>query len=493
MRKLFLLATAMLIILSPIAFFTTTANGVTDEEKLLSLINKHRQDNGLPTLILSNPVSAVAAGHSQNMHDQNNLNHVLFGKNPSDRLKDAGIGYTAMVENVAFNKGYSDPVQTCFDGWVNSPGHNSNMLSDAVTHAGIGIFHSDARGWWFTYMGIKPAGSQTPDPEEGQQEDTKTINCNLKQGMGTTYTITFTNTGNTKLTLNSSIVGNSKWVTITPASASAQPGKNIVFTAKINAFSDMAPGKYSERIVFKWNGGTTNYDIALTVLENPELAKPEFTISCPPSLTVPFESGAFTWVSFEIENTGNCDINVKASMVSNPYGMARIYPETSFSEGFIKKGEKISAKMMIQLIRTYNLKNAWLTFTFSDKNIKQSCRVELLRGSPSQFYISGPQVIRMDFVGKTKTYNYWITNSGKTKAKFAIGIISAQNSCLSITYQTNGEEPVVEPGKSTLVKVIFKLTCQPLEKQINGYIQCTRTDLSTTNQSTKMHDFRLVK
>jgi uncharacterized protein YkwD len=45
-------------------------------------------------------------------------------------------------ENVAYNWGYSDPVQMLFDQWWNSPEHQANMLSSRYLEVGIGVASS---------------------------------------------------------------------------------------------------------------------------------------------------------------------------------------------------------------------------------------------------------------------------------------------------------------------------------------------------------------
>ena len=43
-------------------------------------------------------------------------------------------------ENVGYEKGYSDPVKTLVDGWINSPPHRKNMLGD-WNQMGIAFAH----------------------------------------------------------------------------------------------------------------------------------------------------------------------------------------------------------------------------------------------------------------------------------------------------------------------------------------------------------------
>lgn len=501
MRKMAIL-TAIVVAMSLVSVPFAPANAVTDEQKLLTLINNYRQTKGLSMLTMNNAVSAVAAKHSKNMHDKNELNHVLDGKNPSQRLDDAGIGFTAMVENVAFNKGYPDPIQTCFDGWVNSPGHNANMLNSTITNGGIGICHSDAKGWWFTFMGIKPSGNQTePDPgndddeeeDEGSDDEAENINLTLKQGTSSGYTITFSNTGSTVLVMTTSLGNGSKWITVSPTNVSIQPGAKTIFTLKISAFTDMAPGNYTDTVIFSYSGGKSLYRVNLTVTENTSIPKPDFTLTCPDSLNLPFEAGSYNYVTVVIKNTGNCDINPSVTIVSDPYGMVRLYPDATFLAGKISKGASFTAKMLLLVSKSYDGQTASVTFTFTFGSIKKICKITLIKGNASQFYFTGPQQIKMDFVGKTKTVSYYVTNTGKTKATYTINLYIGSVQCLGVSYITEGKNPTVEPGKSTLIKVTFKLACTPQFSEISGYLHCTRTDSVTKEKASKIHDFKLVK
>lgn len=496
MRKLFVMTTILIFIASSVTI-NSYVHATTNQEKLLGLINEYRQKNGLPVLSLRNDVTSVAQAHSKNMHDQNNLNHVLDGKNPSDRLNDAGIGFTAMVENVAFNKGYSDPIQTCFDGWVNSPGHNANMLSNNVTHAGIGIFYSDAKGWWFTYLGIKPTGNDSgnpeppPDPgqEEEEEEDAQEINLSLKQGTNSTYNITFSNTGNVALTMKISLSKDSKWISASPASVTIPVGKKQVFYVKISAFTDMAPGKYTDTINFSWNGGVSKYIVNLTVIQNPDLIKPDFVITCPESVMVPFDAGSCTSIDITVKNTGSTDINPAVSCLSSPSGLFKLFPVASIKTGLLKPGQSISLKIGIMMLKTTTLKSAIAHFTLTDKNQKRTAKTTLVRSNSPMFSISGSQMIRMDFVGKTKTVNYMVTNTGKTKSTFDISIWFDDYDFLTVDYSTTIDQTPVEPGKSAILKVTFNLNAKPTVSVVNGYIECKKTN----SQSPKCLEFRLVK
>ena len=45
-----------------------------------------------------------------------------------DRYKQVTFDIVSFAENVGYNYGHSDPVQTCVTGWINSPGHRKNLV-----------------------------------------------------------------------------------------------------------------------------------------------------------------------------------------------------------------------------------------------------------------------------------------------------------------------------------------------------------------------------
>jgi uncharacterized protein YkwD len=113
----------------------------SEEQALLVLINNHRANNSLGPLTACTSLNRAAQGHSEDMRDQNYFSHTsLNGDSPWDRACDAcyaqGCGpTTAMAENIA--AGNSGAAGT-FNQWLNSPGHNANMLGSAFTVIGIG-------------------------------------------------------------------------------------------------------------------------------------------------------------------------------------------------------------------------------------------------------------------------------------------------------------------------------------------------------------------
>ena len=89
------------------------------EQTILALTNKARATENLPPLKPNPILCEVARAHSTNMAAKGEMNHVLDGKNPAQRVKEAGYVYATMGENVA--AGLNTPVPAIFQaGWTRS-------------------------------------------------------------------------------------------------------------------------------------------------------------------------------------------------------------------------------------------------------------------------------------------------------------------------------------------------------------------------------------
>ena len=92
------------------------------------------------------------------MHDigvPHNIN-MAEGKYPvghegfQDRMKQVPFFVRSFSENVAYNYNMGDPVEVAVNGWINSPGHRKNMLSNSNL-CGISIYCHYGR-YYFTQL-----------------------------------------------------------------------------------------------------------------------------------------------------------------------------------------------------------------------------------------------------------------------------------------------------------------------------------------------------
>ncbi len=115
---------------------TSSASVTTAEKNAVELMNADRRANGLSDLKVSSAVTAVARSHAQDMVNRKFFSHSNpDGKTPSDRLKAAGISYSAVGENIAENTS----VQAAETSFMNSSGHRANILNSNYTTVGIGV------------------------------------------------------------------------------------------------------------------------------------------------------------------------------------------------------------------------------------------------------------------------------------------------------------------------------------------------------------------
>ncbi len=120
---------------------TSSANVATAEKNAVELMNADRRANGLSDLKVSSAVTAVARSHAQDMVNRKFFSHSNpDGKTPSDRLKAAGISYSAVGENIAENTS----VQAAETAFMNSSGHRANILNSNYTTVGIGVAYDSA-------------------------------------------------------------------------------------------------------------------------------------------------------------------------------------------------------------------------------------------------------------------------------------------------------------------------------------------------------------
>ena len=113
-------------------------------------INQYRNSRNLPSLKIDNSISQQARIHSQNMaQGKVPFSHEGFDK----RIESVSstISYRSAAENVAYNQGYSDPVEKAVSGWIKSPGHHKNMIGN-YNLTGIGVAKNSQGEYYFTQI-----------------------------------------------------------------------------------------------------------------------------------------------------------------------------------------------------------------------------------------------------------------------------------------------------------------------------------------------------
>jgi uncharacterized protein YkwD len=132
------------------------------EHQMAERLNRDRATKGLPALAYDESLADVGRAHSVDMRD----NHFFAHESPTtgavdDRLARAGYLALEARENLA----EAPDVDTAEDGLLASPGHYANIMSETVTHLGIGIAEGgveDPRNMMFTQVFAKPGVEESP-------------------------------------------------------------------------------------------------------------------------------------------------------------------------------------------------------------------------------------------------------------------------------------------------------------------------------------------
>ena len=71
-----------------------------------------------------------------------------------DRADSAGIkNWKRIGENIAYNRGYDNPVEFAVLRWMQSQSHRENLLSEKWKESGIGIaIAADGKTYYFTQV-----------------------------------------------------------------------------------------------------------------------------------------------------------------------------------------------------------------------------------------------------------------------------------------------------------------------------------------------------
>lgn len=116
--------------------------------EVFRLTNLERTSRGLPALTLEPRLTQAAQSHSQYQADIDDLTHTGPPglRSPGDRIAATGYEFRTWAENAAMGYRTADSVM---NGWMNSSGHRSNILSTSVTEIGLGLAYTPSgRSYW---------------------------------------------------------------------------------------------------------------------------------------------------------------------------------------------------------------------------------------------------------------------------------------------------------------------------------------------------------
>lgn len=136
---------------------SVVVNTVSLERIAFELLNQKRIENGLQALAWSDQLAMVARLHSNNMAEHNFFSHRgLDNKMVSDRADDEGLRkWRAIGENIAYNRGYQDPITKAVELWLDSPSHRHNLLDDCWKETAVGIAVAADGSYYLTQVFLK--------------------------------------------------------------------------------------------------------------------------------------------------------------------------------------------------------------------------------------------------------------------------------------------------------------------------------------------------
>ncbi len=109
------------------------------EKVLFHITNGERVSHGLNPLLWSEEARLSSYEHSLDMGVNEYFAHTsLSGEGSKERMQETGIVANYYAENIA--AGYVNPFQFHY-AFIHSEGHKKNILTDRITHFGIGIYY----------------------------------------------------------------------------------------------------------------------------------------------------------------------------------------------------------------------------------------------------------------------------------------------------------------------------------------------------------------
>ena len=131
------------------------------ELKVHAGINTERVQNGGVPLKWEEQLAAVARAHSDDMASRAYFSHdTSEGLGPSERIDRSGYScwkgsHYGVAENIAIETSLGNLDQAAaaaVKGWMNSPGHRTNLLGRQYDRTGIGASFGTWRGYKAVYL-----------------------------------------------------------------------------------------------------------------------------------------------------------------------------------------------------------------------------------------------------------------------------------------------------------------------------------------------------
>lgn len=139
----------------PTIVLVTSATVINQlERKAFDILNEKRKENGLLPVQWSEDAAKIARLHSENMAKFKFFSHAgLDGSMVNDRADALGFSkWRAIGENIAYNRGYENPVEFACQRWMQSQTHRENVLNSRWKEAGVGVAVTVEGTYYFTQV-----------------------------------------------------------------------------------------------------------------------------------------------------------------------------------------------------------------------------------------------------------------------------------------------------------------------------------------------------
>jgi len=122
-----------------------------EEQELLNLINKAREEAGVRPLVLNKDLLKTTELKAKDMIEKDYFAHQspVFGS-PFDMMRQNNISFKCAGENIAGNQS----VEKAFNAWMSSSDHRANILNANFTETGISIQNGSQYGKIFVQQFI---------------------------------------------------------------------------------------------------------------------------------------------------------------------------------------------------------------------------------------------------------------------------------------------------------------------------------------------------
>jgi len=122
---------------------------VPAENRMLVLVNKVRQQNGLHTLQMDPILQEAARQHSLDMYHRHYFSHLTpepDAKSPFDRMRGLQARFVTAGENIAL----APDVDQAYQSLLASPDHRANLLNPDFKCVGMGVYRASGYEEMFT-------------------------------------------------------------------------------------------------------------------------------------------------------------------------------------------------------------------------------------------------------------------------------------------------------------------------------------------------------